>query len=227
VYVGELTRSYEDALFTREPIYSRDVLNGSEKLLWEERKVTDWEKTYLQQNPGARMLAPDDEGGDVLISATAESDILAVVGPYILYDRRVTLERENFQRSDSSRSALDIRTGSTVPLESLVRDSSVLGAGATKEKNDIRWRHSGFDVIARWDDERAESQVVIRDLRGREWPLGYVTARLPRIFWLDEPRMDSRLRTALSEAFDEARADDIDTQLVLGPALRRVASVIQ
>jgi hypothetical protein len=227
VYVGEVTRSYEDALFTREPIYSRDLLSGREKLLWEDRKVTDWEKTYLRNNPGARMLDPDDDGGEVLISGSAESDILAVVGPYVLYDRRVSLERENYQQADSSRQALDIRTGASVALESLVRDSAVLGAGVLRERDRLRWRHPGYDVIARWDDDRAENEVLIRDMRGHEWPLGYVSSRLPRLYWLDEPRVDSRLRTALSEAFDEARADDIDTQLVLDHTVRRLVSVIE
>jgi hypothetical protein len=56
--------------------------------------------------------------------------------------------------------------------------------------------------------------MVIRDLRGHEWTLGYVDSRLPRIFWLDQPRVDGKLRSALVSAFDDARADDIDSQLV-------------
>ena len=227
VYVGEVTRSYEDALFTREPIYSRDLLSGREKLLWEDAKVADWEKAYLQRKPDALLLEPDENGDDVNTAASAESDILAVVGPYILYDRRVSLERDDFHQSDSSREAIDIRSGAPVPLESLVRDSSVLGTGAVRENDKVRWRHPGYDVIAKWDSDRAESQVVLRDHRGREWPLGYVSARLPRIFWLDEPRVDTRVRTALAEAFDDARADDIDTQLVLNPGIHRLASLIQ
>ena len=227
VYVGEVTRSYDDALFTREPIYSRDVLSGREKLLWEDVKVAAWENAYLKRNPDAHLIDPEDDGGEVVTAATAESDILAVVGPYILYDRRVTLERENFQHSDSSRAAIDIRSGMSVALSSLVRDTSILGAGTVRENGNVRWRHSGYDVIAKWDEERAESQVVIRDLRGREWPLGYVSARLPRIFWLDQPRVDPRLRNALAEAFDDARADDMDTHLVVNPGLIRLASLNQ
>ena len=227
VYVGEVTRSYDDALFTREPIYSRDLLSGREKLLWEDVKVAAWENAYLKRTPKAHLIDPEDDGGEVVTAATAESDILAVVGPYVLYDRRVTLERENFQHSDSSRDAIDIRSGSQVELSALVRDTSILGAGAVREKDKIRWRHSGYDVIARWDQDRAESQVFIRDLRGHEWPLGYVGARLPRIFWLDQPRVDTRVRTALAEAFDDARADDVDTQMVLNPGVRRLASLIQ
>ena len=227
VYVGEVTRSYDDALFTREPIYSRDLLTRRERLLWEEARVADWEKAYLSRNPDARLLDPDEGGDDVNTAATAESDILAVVGPYILYDRRVLLERDDFQQTDSSRGAIDIRSGASVALASLVRDSSILGAGAVRERDEVRWRHSGYDVIARWDEERAESEVVLRDRRGHEWPLGYVTARLPRIFWLDEPRVDGRVRTALSAAFDDARADDIDTQLVTNTGVRRLASFTQ
>ena len=227
VYVGEVTRSYDDALFTRELIYSRDLLTRREKLLWEEARVADWEKAYLSRNPDARLLDPDEGGDDVNTAATAESDILAVVGPYILYDRRVLLERDDFQQTDSSRGAIDIRSGAPVALASLVRDSSILGAGAVRERDEVRWRHSGYDVIARWDEERAESEVVLRDRRGHEWPLGYVTARLPRIFWLDEPRVDGRVRTALSAAFDDARADDIDTQLVTNTGVRRLASFTQ
>ena len=101
-----------------------------------------------------------------------------------------------------------------------------LGAGAVREADRVRWRHSGYDVIARWDDDRGESEMVIRDLRGHEWTLGYVEARLPRIFWLDQPRVDGKLRSALVSAFDDARADDIDSQLVKAeskPATRLIA----
>ena len=89
----------------------------------------------------------------------------------------------------------------------------------------MRWHHSGYDVIARWDDDRNESQVVLRDLRGHEWPLGYVGSRLPRIFWLDEPRVDPGLRRALFTAFDDARSDDLKrSSSKLPHALRVVAS---
>jgi hypothetical protein len=226
VYVDEETRSYDDAIFTREPIYSRDLLTGRKKLLWQEPRVTAWEKSYLTANPEARLLDPDEDGSDdVSVAASGESDILAVIGPYVLYDRHLTLEKENFEQSDSSRAAIDLRSGQTVPLEAVVRDTSVLGAGAIREADKVRWHHSGYDVIARWDDERNESQVILRDLRGHEWPLGYVGSRLPRIFWLDEPRVDPGLRRALLTAFDDARSDDYETQLVSNPRpLRVVAS---
>jgi hypothetical protein len=225
VYVGEETRSYEDAIFSREPIYSRDLLTGRKKLLWEESKVSAWEKAYLNRNPSARLLDPDEEGDDdVSVAATGEADILAVVGPYVLYDHRVTLERGSFQASDSSRDAVDIRSGTSIALDALVKDTSILGSGAVREADQVRWRHSGYDVIAKWDEDRGESEMVIRDFRGHEWPLGYVSVRLPRIFWLDQPRVDAKLRSALANAFDDARSDDIETQLVMNTGSLRLAS---
>lgn len=226
VYVREETRSYGDAVFTREPLYSRDLLTGSEKLLWKDGKVSAWEKDYLKQNPKAELLDDDEDADDVSISATGQSDILAVIGPYVLYDRWVMLEREDFQQADSSREAIDIRSGKAVSLTAVVRDTAILGAGSVRDKDKVRWRHSGYDVISRWDEERAESLVILRDLRGHEWPVAYVATRLPRIFWLDEPRVDPRLRNALATAFDDARADDLDTQLVLdAPGMLRLASI--
>lgn len=215
VYVEEVTRSYEDAIFSREPIYSRDLLTGRKKILYEDDKVTDWEKAYLTGNPRARLLDPDeDTNDDVSVAATAESDILGVAGPYVLYNRRITLEKSNFEQSDSSREAIDLRSGEVVPITALVRDSAVLGAGGTREGNSVKWRHAGYDVIAEYDTAKAETLVALRDLRGHEWPLGYVDSRLPRIFWLDEPRVDPRLRTALNHAFEDAREHDEDAQFV-------------
>lgn len=226
VYVGEVTRSYEDAIFTREPIYSRDLLTGRSRLLYEDRQISAWERLYLTSNPQARLLDPDENGiEDVTISATGESDILAVAGPYVLFDRRATLEREDFQQSDSARAAIDIRSGESVPLTSLVRDAALLGAGGLRDGNVVRWRHSGYDVVARTDDERGETQVVLRDMRGHEWPLGYVNSRLPRIFWLDEPRVSRHIRSALSHAFEDARSDDFDTQFVRAPSPGHRATV--
>ncbi len=215
VYVGEVTRSYEDAIFIREPIYRRDVLSGDSELLFEDARISAWEKSYLQRNPDARLLEPEEDSyEDVAVAATGESEILAVAGPYLLFERWATLERDDFQQADSARSAIDIRSGRAIPINALVRDTAALGAGAEKDAKGLRWRHAGYDVVARWDEERNETAIILRNMRGHEWPLGYVDSRLPRIFWLDEPKVDKRLRDALVTAFEDARADDVDTYLV-------------
>ena len=215
LYVGEVTRSYEVAIFIREPIYRRDLLSGDSKVLFEDARISAWEKSYLQRNPDARLLEPEEDSfEDVALAATGESEILAVAGPYVLFEQWATLERDDFQQADSARSAIDIRSGRSIPISALVRDTAVLGAGAETHGKDLRWRHAGYDVIARWDDDRSETAIILRNRGGREWPLGYVDTRLPRIFWLDEPKVDKTLRDALVTAFEDARADDVDTYLV-------------
>lgn len=224
VYVGEVTRSYEDAIFTRQPIYSRDLVSGRSKLLYEDRRISAWERSYLMGNPDERLLDPDDYGSDdVSVSATGEAEILAVVGPYLLFDRWATLERGDFHQADSARGAIDIRSGAEVPFTSLVRDSALLGVGGKREGNTVRWRHSGYDVLARRDEGDDETQVVLRDLRGHEWPLGHVNSKLPRIFWLDEPRVNRRVRSALANAFEDARVEDDETQFVSRDGASNVA----
>jgi hypothetical protein len=215
LYVGEVTRSYEDAIFIREPIYRRDLLSGDSKVLFEDARISAWEKSYLQRNPDARLLEPEEDSfEDVALAATGESEILAVAGPYVLFEQWATIERDDFQQADSARSAIDIRSGRSIPISALVRDTAVLGAGAEASGKDLRWRHAGYDVIARWDDDRSETAIILRNRSGREWPLGYVDTRVPRIFWLDEPKVDKTLRDALVTAFEDARADDVNTYLV-------------
>lgn len=217
VYVGESARSYSDAVFITEPLFRRDLVTGDSILLLEDSVVARWEKHYLALSPGARLLDPDDaDEGEVDFAASSEIDIAGVIGPYVLYDQRATVERADYSKTDSSRGAIDIRSSKVVPLSAVVRDSSLLGAGGTREKNGVRWRHAGYEVVARFDTARAETQVVLRNSRGREWSLGYIDSRLPRIFWLDQHRADSRLRIALTEAFDDALLDDGNTQFVRG-----------
>ncbi len=222
VYVGEVTRSYEDAIFIREPIYRKDLLSGDSKLLFEDTRISAWERTYLEGNPGARLLDPEEDGDeDIAVSATGEAEILAVAGPYVLFDRWATLERSDFQEADSARTAIDIRSGAAISLSAMVRDTAALGPGASRDKGGVRWRHSGYDVVARYDEKRDETAIILRDLKGHEWGLGYVDTRMPRIFWLDAPRVDTTLRNALATAFEEARADDEGTSLVRGDTRRK------
>ncbi|MBA3343020.1 MAG: hypothetical protein H0T48_14455 [Gemmatimonadaceae bacterium] len=89
VFVGEVVRSYEDAVFSREPIYRRDLLRGERRLVYEDDRIAEWERRYLANHPEARLLDPDDEeAADPTFVASAEADILAVAGPYVLYDGR-------------------------------------------------------------------------------------------------------------------------------------------
>jgi hypothetical protein len=215
VFVGETTRSYRDAVFSAEPIYRRDLITGDSTLLWQDSKISAWEKTYLAHHPTARLLDPDDDAeDDVALSASGESDILGVVGPYVLYTHRSTIENSRTERADTTRGILDVRIGKAVPITVLAGDSAALADGGVREHGSVRWRHAGYDIIARFDTTRRQTEVVLRDHRRREWTLGYVDSPVPRIFWLDEPRVDARVRTAIAHAFEGALSDEEMTQLV-------------
>jgi len=215
VFVGENTRSYDDAVFTAEPIYRRDLITGDSTLLWKDPSVDAWEKVYLARHPSAELLDPDsDEGDNVTLSVTGEADILGVAGPYLLYTHSSTLENSQSERGDTARGVIDIRVGKAVPFTTLAGDTAALADGGIHEPGDVRWKHTGYDVIARYDTTRRETQVVLRDHRRREWPLGFVNSPAPRIFWLDEPKVDPRVRTAISRAFEGAVSDEENTQLV-------------
>lgn len=215
VFVGETTRSYEDAVFSAEPIYRRDLMTGDSSLVWEDAKIRAWEKAYLARNPAAHLLEPgDDPNDDVSFSATGEADILGALGPYLLYTRRSTLENANVERADTARGVIDMRVGKPVSITALVNDTAALSGGGIREHDTVRWRHAGYDLVARFDSTRGQTQMIIRDLSHRQWTLGYVDSRVPRIFWLDEPRLDARVRTAIAQAFEGAMSDEETSQLV-------------
>jgi hypothetical protein len=215
VFVGESTRSYEDAVFSGERIYRRDLMTGDSTLLWQDAKIEAWEKVYLSRHPAAKLLESDADGNDdVALSATGEADILGIVGPYVLYTHRSMLENSDVQSADTARGIIDVRLGKSVPITVLAHDTVAMSDGGIREKGLVRWRHSGYDVIARFDNEKRQTQVVLRDFHHREWTLGYVDSPVPRIFWLDEPRVDGRLRTAIANAFEGALLYEETLQLV-------------
>ncbi|HUQ18947.1 MAG TPA: hypothetical protein VM099_04975 [Gemmatimonadaceae bacterium] len=215
VFVGESTRSYDDAIFSAEPIFRRDLVTGDTTLLWQDPKITAWESVYLSRNPSARLLDPDEGDEDaVSLSATAESDILGVVGPYVLYTHRSMIQNADIERADTARGIIDVGHGKSVSMSALARDTTSFTGGGTRVNGVTRWQHNGYEVVARFDTARAQSEMMLKDKRHRVWKLGYVNSALPRIFWLDEPRIDARVRTALAHAFEGALSDDDFSQLV-------------
>jgi hypothetical protein len=214
VYVGEETRSYEDAVFTREPIIRRDLLTGDSAVLFEDGQVETWERQYLARNPAARLLDPDEDGEDqVSYAATSEADIVGVLGPYVLYTHRSLVETSDIEKADTARGIVDVRFGKPVAVSTIARDTAALEGGGIRDGHDVTWTHDGYEVVARYDTDRDQTKLLLRDARRHEWPLGYLRSRRPRVFWLDQPRLDARVRSAITEAFDGALSDDDRVQL--------------
>jgi hypothetical protein len=214
VYVGEQNRSYEDATFSAEPIYKRDLTTGDSTVILDDQKIKAWETVYRSRHPSAQPVDPDDVSEDgVELSATSESDIVGVLGPYVLYTHRWTIQNSETSRADTVRGILDVRLDHEVPLSALMHDSASINDGSETHNGVISWHHAHYDVMAKFDAGRNQSEMMIKDSRGHTWKLGYVNSRVPRIYWLDEPRVDARVRTAISEAFEDALSDDDLSQL--------------
>jgi hypothetical protein len=81
--------------------------------------------------------------------------------------------------------------------------AATLPVGSADGGRDV-WRHGRYDVVARYDSTGAAARLVIRDGTSREWVVGRIPAPARRVFWLDDPPVDSATRRALARAFDES-----------------------
>ena len=63
-------------------------------------------------------------------------------------------------------------------------------------------------MVVRYDSSASVARLLLRDSTSREWPVGRIPAPAVRIFWLDQPPVDSTARRALGRAFDESALYD-------------------
>jgi hypothetical protein len=82
-----------------------------------------------------------------------------------------------------------------------------LPVGSADGTRDV-WRHGRYEVVVRYDSSASVARLLLRDSTSREWPVGRVPAPALRIFWLDQPGVDSTARRALRRAFDESALYD-------------------
>lgn len=208
LFVGEIDRSFPKALLSGERIFRRDLATGDSAIIYDDTAVVRLAEEYHKRHPSAPALGPDDDpDDDVDITAVGETDILNVLGPYVALEHRFSLERDDdHDRDDTTRTVIDLRNGKTVQLDRMLRDPSVQEAAGEGGLVNRRWRHDGYDIVARFDSVRRMNALALRDRRGREWKLGMVESSFVQIFWLDKPRVDSQTRHALARAFNDATA---------------------
>lgn len=208
VYVGEIDRSFPRALFSGERVFRRDLTSGDSAVIYDDTVIVRMAADYRRRHPRAPLLGPDDDPDDVIeVSAVGETDILNVLGPYVALEHRLSIQHaDEHGEEDTTRAVIDIRDGKLVELDRMLRDSTVQEAAGEGGLSNRRWRHDGYDVISRYDSTHKSNALAMRDRRGREWKLGLVASSFVQIFWLDNPRVDARTRSALSRAFNDATA---------------------
>jgi hypothetical protein len=82
-----------------------------------------------------------------------------------------------------------------------------LPIGSADGSRDV-WRHGRYEVVVRYDSSASVARLLLRDSTSREWAVGRVPSPALRIFWLDQPPVDSVARRALLRAFDESALYD-------------------
>jgi len=206
VYVVEIDRSFPKALFSGERVFRRELASGDSSMIYDDTTIVQMAAQYRQKHPQAPVLGPDDDPeDDIDVSAVGETDILNVLGPYVALEHRLSIERaDDHSQDDTTRAVIDLRSGKPVALDRMLRDSTVQEAAGEGGLALRRWRHDGFDVVARYDSAHKANALAMRDRRGREWKLGLVASSFVQIFWLDKPRVDARTRHALARAFNDA-----------------------
>ena len=206
IFVSEVDRSFPRALLSGERVFRRELASGDSAIIYDDTAIVNLAERYHHQHPSARLLGPDDDpDDDVDITAVGETDILNVLGPYIALEHRLSVERTNeHDQDDTTRTVIDLRNGKTVPLDRMLRDSTVQEAVGEGGFVSRRWRHDGYDVISHYDSVHKGNALALRDHRGREWKLGLVASSFVQIFWLDKPRLDAQTRHALARAFNDA-----------------------
>lgn len=206
VFIANVDRSFNDAIFTGERVYVRDLQSSDSMLVYDDSAVLKMARHHALAYPYATPLSPDDDTPtDPQISATGETDVLEVRGPYVLLEHRSAYEMPAGGQHDTVRTPVDLRTGGAATSSAMARDS------AAEDSNVVRllprsWNRNGYTLNARGAGDGSVS-MSLRDAARRSWPLFTVGAHV-RIYWLDHPAIDPAARRALLRAFNSAAAYD-------------------
>lgn len=216
LFVGEVDRSFAQALFSGERVFRRDLATGDSTMIYDDSSVVALATEYRRKHPGEPLLAPAEEpDDDVEIAAVGETDILNVLGPYVALEHRLSVQRpDDDGREDTTRAVIDLRNGKRVSFAHMLRDATAQESAGEGDIASRKWKHDGYEVVSHYDSTREGNVLALRDRRGREWKLGMVGSSYIQIFWLDNPPLDAHTRHALARAFDEATTYGGNIQLV-------------
>jgi acyl-CoA hydrolase len=79
------------------------------------------------------------------------------------------------------------------------------------------WKHGDYTVWLDYAGDSAPARASLTDSAGRRFPITSITTPARRIYWLDQPGVDSATRDALNRAFDEAALYSEDTRTAMIP----------
>ncbi len=214
IYVADVDRSFNDAVFSGERLYTRDLVTGDSTLVYDDTAVVTLASHHARSHPESLPLAADDDAPDnPAVIATGETDIIEVRGPYVLLEHRSSFEHVGGEQHDTVRAVVNLRTGLAATRADLTHDAPVLADSTTLRPVPHRWKRRGYALLARGDAGSPSVSLSLRDNGDRSWPLISVAASA-RLYWLDTEPRDTAAVRALAHAFNEAAAYDESVSFV-------------
>ncbi len=214
IYVADVDRSFNDAVFTGERLYTRDLVTGDSTLVYDDTSVVKLASHHARSHPESLPLAADDDTpNDPAVIATGETDIIEVRGPYVLLEHRSSFEHIGGEQHDTVRAVVNLRTGLAATRADLTHDAQVLADSTTLRPVPHTWKRRGYALLARGDAASPSVSLSLRDQGDRSWPLISVAASA-RLYWLDTEPLDTAAVRALAHAFNEAAAYDESASFV-------------
>lgn len=136
LFTADDDRSYDDALLLGERLYRRDLLSGDSAIVFADTTVPRIADEYARTHPDERPLPPDEDGSaDPSTSATAEVDILDVIGPYVSYEYHVDVDLKGHRPWHSTRrGVIDLRNAREPRLAELFGTSAANLVASTGRK---------------------------------------------------------------------------------------------
>lgn len=153
LYLTDDDRSFYDALFVGQRIYRRDLATGDSLLLFEDATLARLAADYAATHPNDAPLGPDDDASeDPSTTATTETELLDVAGPFLTIERHVDIDmRGDRDQHVTRRAVLDVRDGHAVSVADLVGARQA----ADIHREGQRLLSATLDSVRRAGDERA------------------------------------------------------------------------
>jgi hypothetical protein len=157
LYVTDAERAYEDAVFTAETMFARDILTGDSSVVLADSAVGAAAAEYAAAHPNARPLDEDeDEADDPGTVVQAEVELVDAHGPYVSYELHVDAEHAGeLPTRETRRGVVDLRSGTRAGLAALFGDTAARRMAAAGE----RLFSAALDSVLAARDARAARAV--------------------------------------------------------------------
>ena len=122
-----------------------------------------------------------------------------------MLEHRTTYQMSAGSQHDTVQAAVDLRSAAAATQAAMSRDS-VRDDSNVARIAPHNWARKGYTLNVRSAGE-GSVLVSLLDSHAHSWPLVTVSEH-PRVYWLDQPPIDSASRRALRRAFNSAAAYD-------------------